>query len=84
MYQKLHEASDYVNESDDSMMQKKVMQTRHPNFHSLHFLFIEPRNQFCSKMFVPPCRAFLGKKVPPYFVMGRGDSMLYLHIFSHF
>ena len=52
MYQKLHEASDYVNESDDSMMQKKVMQTRHPNFYSLHLLFIEPRNQFCSKMFV--------------------------------
>ena len=31
-----------------------------------------------------PMPSFFMTKVPPYFVEGRGDTMLYLHIFSHF
>ena len=29
-------------------------------------------------------QSFSMKKVPPYFVAGRGDTMLYPQIFSHF
>ena len=30
-----------------------------------------------------PMQSFFKKKFPPYLVGGRGDTMLYLHIFSH-
>ena len=29
-------------------------------------------------------QSFFMKKVPPYSVRGKGDTMLYLQIFSHF
>ena len=29
-------------------------------------------------------QSFYMKKVTPYFIEGRGDTMLYLQIFSHF
>ena len=36
-------------------------------------------NKTCS-----PLQSFFKKKVPPYFGGDIGDTMLYLHIFSHF
>ena len=54
----------------------------------LHDLIISPHvkhplknlpQKFCS-----PMQSFFKKKVSPYFVRGRGDTTLYLQIFSHF
>ena len=59
-----------------------------PNFPLMHNLIISLHvkhpPQICPRKFVPSCKAFFTKKVSQYFAVGRGDNMLYLHIFFHF
>ena len=54
----------------------------------LHDLIISPHVKHplknLPKKVCYPMQSFFMKKVSPYFVGGRGDTMLYLQIYSHF
>ena len=52
----------------------------HDNIISPHVK--HPPINFPKKSF--PTQSFFTKKVPPYFVERRGNTMLYFHIFPHF
>ena len=54
----------------------------------LHDLIISPHIKYLPKNFpkqvCSPMQSFFMKKVSPYFVGRRGDTMLYLQIYSDF
>ena len=65
-----------------------LITVHHLNPPLLHNLFITPHVkhplQNLPKKVCSPMQIFFMKKVAPYFVGGRGDTMLYLQIFSYF